>query len=105
MTLLRAHSTAPVASEHIARLEFLELTGIGEDELLELIRMEWITPVVTAQDDVLFLRRDVHRVRKYVRLCSDFELSPIAGTIIVDLLHRIEALERRVEELRRLATL
>ncbi len=105
MTLLRTWSSMPVASDCITKMEFLELTGIGEEELMELIRMEWVAPLRTAQEEMLFLGRDVSRVRKYVRLCADFELSPIAGTIIVDLLHRIERLERRIQELRTLAAL
>jgi len=105
MTLLHTYTAMPVASDRIAKMEFLELTGIDEKELLELIHMEWISPIVTAQDEWLFLVRDVPRVRKYVRLCEDFELSPIAGTIIVDLLHRIATLERRIQELDALAAL
>ena len=42
---------------------------------------------------------DVFRVRKYRRLCSDFELSPVAGIIIVDLLERIAQLEERLARL------
>lgn len=105
MTLLHTWSAMPVASERIAKMEFLELTGIAEEELMELVRMEWLEPIRTAQEEMLFLGRDVPRVRKYVRLCADFELSPIAGTIIVDLLHRIETLERRIHELDALAAL
>jgi chaperone modulatory protein CbpM len=32
-------------------------------------------------------------------LCADFELSPVAGIIIVDLLERIDTLEARLRDL------
>jgi len=38
-------------------------------------------------------------VRKLERICCDFELPVLGGTIIVDLLERIDSLERRVQRL------
>lgn len=101
-TIRKIIHAAPVSSERIGTRQFLELTGLNESELQELIRMEWLLPATTAQQEHLFMKYDVLRVRKYVRLCVDFELSPVAGTIIVDLLQRIDALEGRVRELSRL---
>ena len=99
-TIVPIHEAqAPTTSERIGTRQFLELTGLSEAILAELIRMDWIAPVRTAQDEFLFLRCDVFRVRKFVRLCDDFELNAIAGTIIVDLLDRIDGLERRVRTL------
>jgi chaperone modulatory protein CbpM len=92
-------SGLPVTSERIGTREFLELTGLTEDILLELVRMEWIIPSTTAQQEFLFVRMDVLRGRKYRRLCADFELSPVAGVIIVDLLERIDHLEERLRNL------
>ncbi len=89
----------PATSERIGTREFLDLTGLSEDMLLELVRMEWIVPSTTAQQEYLFVRMDVLRGRKYRRLCADFELSPVAGIIIVDLLERIEHLEERLRDL------
>jgi chaperone modulatory protein CbpM len=91
----------PAPSVRISTKEFLELTGLSEADLVELIRMDWIVPARTAQQECLFVAADVPRVRRYVRLCMDFELHPVAGSIIVDLLERIDALERQVRFLSR----
>ncbi len=96
-TIIPIHeASVPATSERIGTRQFLELTGLSEALLAELIRMDWIVPTRTAQDEFLFVRLDVLRVRKFVRLCDDFELNAVAGTIIVDLLERIDSLERRV---------
>ncbi|NLV97964.1 MAG: MerR family transcriptional regulator [Desulfovibrionales bacterium] len=81
--------------------EFLGLTGLSEDMLVELIRMEWIQPARTVQDEYLFMSQDVVRVCKFQRLCTDFELSPVAGIIIVDLLERINRLEHTLKSFSR----
>lgn len=97
MTTVRIHECAvPTLSERISLREFLELTGMTEDALMELVRLDWIVPARTAREEFLFVGMDVLRVRKYRRLCSDFELSPVAGIIIVDLLERIAQLEERL---------
>ena len=100
MTFVQIHEHGlPATSERIGTREFLDLTGLSEDMLLELVRMEWIVPSTTAQQEYLFVRMDVLRGRKYRRLCADFELTPVAGIIIVDLLERIEHLEERLRDL------
>ena len=100
MTIVQIHEHGlPAPSGRIGTREFLDLTGLSEDILAELIRMEWIVPARTAQQEYLFMTVDVLRVRKYSRLCADFELTPVAGTIIVDLLERIEVLESRLRSL------
>ena len=38
-------------------------------------------------------------MRKLERICCDFELPVLGGTIIVDLLERIDSLERKVRRL------
>lgn len=97
MTVLQIHrSGVPMASARIGTREFLELTGLTQAALEELLRMDWILPLRTAQQEFLFLDVDVLRVRRFRRLCADFELNSVAGTIIVDLLERIEQLEARL---------
>lgn len=94
MTIVQIHEYGlPAPSGRIGTREFLDLTGLSEEVLTELIRMEWILPARTVQEEYLFMSADVLRVCKFQRLCTDFELSPVAGTIIVDLLERIEKLE------------
>lgn len=41
----------------------------------------------------------MYRVRKLERICCDFGLPVVGGTIIVDLLERIEELEQQVRSL------
>lgn len=100
MTFVQIHEHGlPAPSGRIGTREFLDLTGLSDDVLTELVRMEWIVPDRTAQQEFLFMAVDVVRVRKFRRLCADFELTPVAGTIIVDLLERIDLLERRLRSL------
>lgn len=92
----------PVRSDLVIWSRFVELTGIHPSRLGELIELGWVCPDKTREDCYLFHPRDVYRVSKLERLCRDFELSAMAGTIIVDLLERIEVLEQQVRDLRRL---
>jgi hypothetical protein len=48
-----------------------------------------------------FRDADIYRVRKLERICCDFELPVLGGTIIVDLLERIDTLERSVRSLQK----
>ncbi|MEZ0574977.1 chaperone modulator CbpM [Halodesulfovibrio aestuarii] len=89
----------PVQSDRIAWAQFLELTGIHPSKLGELLEMEWIIPVKAANEYYLFTRKDVFRVRKLLRICKDFSLTATGGSIIIDLLERVEELERKVHEL------
>lgn len=96
------HEDLPAPSELVIWSRFVELTGIHPSRLGELIELGWIFPDKTKEQYYLFHPKDVFRVSKLERLCRDFELSAMAGTIIVDLLERIETLEQQVRELRRL---
>ena len=82
---------------YMAREEFLEVTGVAPEHLQEIVALGWIETV--AVNPPSFLDADVHRVRKLERICCDFELPVIGGAIIVDLLERIDRLERMVSEL------
>jgi len=92
----------PSRSRHYSRRQLLEITGVGEVRLIELMELGWIDPMIAGGDEPLFLARDVYRIAKLQRLVTDFEICPLSASIIVDLLERIETLEKRVEELRRL---
>lgn len=89
----------PVHSDRVVWAEFLELTGIHPSRLGELLEMGWIDPEEVADEQYLFTRKDVYRVRKLTRICDDFGLNQTGGSIIVDLLERVEHLERKVQEL------
>jgi len=102
----------PIRSELIAWAQLVELTRVeparGEltrvepATMAELLEMGWIDPVRTGADNYLFRSRDVQRIQKLMRLCRDLEISFGAGSIIVDLLERVERLEQEISEIKRL---
>lgn len=98
MSMVKRECGLPTRSTYIAWAEFLELTGIHPDRLTEIVEMGWIEPRRTQDACQLFRAMDVYRVRKLERICSDFELPAVGGTIIVDLLGRIDMLERLLRE-------
>jgi hypothetical protein len=92
----------PIPSEFIAWTRLVELTCVEPATVAELMEMGWLAPVRTQADEYLFHARDVYRIQKLQRLCRDLEISRAAGSIIVDLLERVEHLEREIAELRSL---
>ena len=92
----------PIPSELIAWTRLVELTCVEPATVAEALEMGWIDPVRTRADEYLFRARDVQRIQKLLRLCRDLEISFAAGSIIVDLLERVERLEQEIAELRRL---
>jgi len=89
----------PEPSERLSWSEFLEETRVEPARLTELIELGWLEPAVTGEEMYLFLRRDVYRTRKLERICVDLGVTAVGGTIIVDLLARIERLEKKIKEL------
>ena len=67
--------------------------------IVELMDIGWLKPTRTAEAALLFRQDDVYRIRKLERLCSDFELHTLGGSIVMDLLDRIATLELRIREL------
>ncbi|MGE4296541.1 MAG: chaperone modulator CbpM [Desulfovibrionaceae bacterium] len=94
---------APVPSPLISWAEFIEQAAVHPSLVGELIELGWLVPILAGGDNYLFRVRDVYRLRKHRRLCEDFDLTAVGGTIVVDLLERIELLEARVRELEALA--
>ncbi len=92
----------PMPSELIAWARLVELTSVEPATVAELMDMGWIEPVRTRADDYLFRSRDVERIRRLLRLCRDLDVPFGAGSIIVDLIERVERLEREIAQLRRL---
>jgi chaperone modulatory protein CbpM len=99
MDKYRYDEDLPIQSDYIAWAEFLELAAVHPTRLGELMELGWLNPARTAQEEYLFTRRDVYRIRKLERICADFNLTALGGSIIVDLLDRIDQLERKVQEL------
>ena len=92
----------PERSEYLAWTELVQLTSIKPGEVAELMELGWISPKKTNAEEYLFRLRDVYRIHKLMRLVNDLEVSFNSGSIIVDLLDRVEELEKEVEELKRL---
>ncbi len=92
----------PEPSEFVAWAQLVELTSIEPGEVSELIELGWISPQKTNAEEYLFRLRDVYRIHKLMRLVKDLGMSFNSGSIVVDLLDRIEELEKEVEELKRL---
>ncbi len=89
----------PTRSRFIALEEFIQITDSTQERVAELVEMGWLSPTRTADAALIFRQADAYRLRKLERLCSDFELHTIGGSIIVDLLERIDTLERRLRKL------
>ncbi|MEG2172874.1 MAG: chaperone modulator CbpM [Desulfovibrionaceae bacterium] len=98
MSMVKKESALPTRSTYIARAEFIEVTGIHPARLEELMEMGWIASAKAGDDGYLFRGKDIYRVRKFERICCDFELPVLGGTIIVDLLERIAELENKVKK-------
>jgi len=92
----------PERSELVAWAQLVELTEIQPGEVAELIELGWINPQKTSAEEYLFRMRDVYRIHKLMRLVNDLDMSFNSGSIVVDLLERVEELEKEVEELKRL---
>ena len=89
----------PSRSQYLVWAEFIELTGIHPSRIGELIEIGWIETRGGDDANYLFREIDIYRVRKLERICADFGLPVLGGAIIVDLLDRIDALEKKVREL------
>lgn len=75
--------------------EFRLQSGAAEARLQELLDLGWIEPSNPGDETPLFRGLDLYKTRKLERICCDFEFPSLAGAIIVDLLERIESLERK----------
>ena len=80
--------------------DFLRVTGISAEYFQDVLSLGWVVTEKDEENHLLFSDSDIYRVRKLVRICDDFELPVIGGTIIVDLLERIAALEDTVRQLK-----
>lgn len=102
MNITNKAPTLPSPSHVMAVEQFMEITGISPEHLQELIALGWLETRTSASEAQMFRDTDVYRVRKLERICYDFEIPVIGGTIIVDLLERVDRLERLVQNLHKL---
>ena len=84
----------------LCQAEFLQETGITLERFQDILALGWIDVQEDAEHIQSFSDTDIYRVRKLVRICQDFDLPVIGGTIIVDLLDRIAVLEETVRQLK-----
>jgi hypothetical protein len=92
----------PARSGMISWAQFVEMTEMHPSLVGELIELGWFEPSVTSEEVYLFRLRDVYRARKFERISKEFELTHTGGMLVVDLMDRIERLERKIVELERL---
>ncbi len=97
---LKRSETLPTRSKLLSWSQMIEITGMGKAQVLEILEIGWIEPAKTNEEEYLFRLEDVYRMKKLHRICSDLEVTTVGGSIIVDLLERIERLEQQVDELR-----
>ncbi|ATD81916.1 MULTISPECIES: chaperone modulator CbpM [Desulfovibrio] len=100
MSMTPKHPTLPAPSTVMVWEEFVQVTGVDPERLQELLALGWIEARGNTARRHLFRDADIYRVRKLERICCDFELPVLGGTIIVDLLERIDALEQAVRSLK-----
>lgn len=98
----RFEAQPPSSSKRLLITQVMEMTGLEKTVVLELISMEWVRPGTTGDGHYLFETRDLYRMGKLSRLCKDLGVTPTGGSIIVDLLERVEKLENQIEEMRKL---
>ena len=75
-----------------------EESNVSEIRIVELVDLGWLQPAYEEKETIFFYQIDVYKIKKVDRLCCDFELPSLAGAIIVDLLDRVEDLEKRLQE-------
>ncbi|NDV23616.1 chaperone modulator CbpM [Desulfovibrio sp. JC022] len=98
----RTEAQPPSSSKRLVITQVMEMTGLKETVVLELISMEWVRPGTTGDGHYLFETSDLYRMTKLSRLCKDLDVTPTGGSIIVDLLDRVEKLESQLEEMKKL---
>ena len=99
MSMTKKSPSLPAPSTVMAWEDFVEITGVAPERLQELVALGWIESRTSATQVLMFRDADIYRVRKLERICCDFELPVVGGAIIVDLLERIDVLERTVRSL------
>ena len=88
-----------IQGSFLNREEFAELAGVSLQRLQELLALGWLEEL-PGMDEQPFREADIYRVRKLERICCDFDLPVLGGVIIVDLLERIDTLERALRALK-----
>ena len=80
--------------------ELVELSGLSEADLQELVDYGAITPVDPDSPQWVFKGRCLITVRAAYRLRASFDLDPHGITLVISLLDRIHGLEEELGSLR-----
>jgi chaperone modulatory protein CbpM len=83
----------------VAFAELIDACGIEGDVLRELVAHGVFEPSGNVEQDWRFPSRALSLARRAARLRSGFELDPPALALVLDLLERMEDMQRRVREL------
>ncbi|WP_243547131.1 chaperone modulator CbpM [Pseudodesulfovibrio tunisiensis] len=102
LDLRMSGTNLPERSDCVAWNQLVELTQIQPADVAELLELGWIEPAKTGADEYLFRLKDVYRIIRLMRLVKDLDVSLNSGSIIVDLLERVEELEKEIKALKRL---
>jgi len=86
--------------EALTLRELVELSGLAESVLRELIDEGALQPLDVNESTLRFSADCIVRVRTARRLYQDFELEPHALSLMLRLLERIDALEHELRRLR-----
>ncbi len=95
-----SHSEVPSKSEQIAESEFIARCSISQERLQELLALGWLKACNKTENSLMFTITDVYKVQKLERLCIDFEIEALPAAIIVDLITRVDSLEKELAILR-----
>jgi hypothetical protein len=76
-----------------------EATGVSRRALTRMVRLAVLEPVSPGADE--YPADAVRRLRRLLRLHRDLGVNLVGAAILVDLLDRMEALERELDRLRR----
>lgn len=87
-------------SQLVSVSELIDLSGLSEDEIRELVDMGALVPIDAHQVPWRFSAECVLTVRSACRLRHDLELDTHALALALDLLAQIDALESELSQLR-----
>jgi len=94
------HGSAFRGDEYLALRELVELSGLSEDEVRELVEYGALTPDDESGGQLIFSVRSIMIARSARRLREDFELEPHGVALLLAYLDRIHDLEAQLCALR-----
>ena len=90
-----SHEQNPMDSDQVLSIrELAYITGTNQRIIQRLVSFELVRPLRT-DPEVCFHAIDIHRVRRLVRLHSQLGVSWSSMDLVIDLLDRIEELEKQ----------